>query len=152
MANYIQKQINQIPTSFLNEMTAAYRRWTEITIKTQKEFGTEIVKELEAAGISTGRHFSNRTLLNASILSELKKNPSCKRDFLTVLTICAAMDFDIKKTEYYLNFCGHSFKQGDSKHKAYSDVIIILQGYSLEARNEYLDSVNVPRLGSHQRL
>lgn len=96
------------------------------------------------------RIYCEKTGLNEMTYSRAKNNADSLPDFLTVISICAGLDLDIGVTTNLLGLAGHTFS-GSRDHQAYSFVITNYRGRSLAEKNEFLDSINVTRLGSKQR-
>ena len=94
--------------------------------------------------------FCEKTGLNEMTYSRAKNNADSLPDFMTVISICAGLDLDIGVTSNLLGLAGHTFSSSRD-HQAYSFVINNYRGRSLADKNEFLDSINVTRLGSKQR-
>ena len=94
--------------------------------------------------------FCNATGLNEMVYSRAKNNDKSRPDVRTVISICAGLDLDIGMTNQLLGLAGHTLSNS-REDQAYSFVITGYKGRSLNDRNEFLRSINVPELGSKQR-
>ena len=94
--------------------------------------------------------FCDATGLNEMVYSRAKNNDKSRPDVRTVISICAGLDLDIGMTNQLLGLAGHTLSNS-REDQAYCFVITGYRGRSLNDRNEFLRSVNVPELGSKQR-
>ena len=94
--------------------------------------------------------FCEKTQLNEMTYSRAKNNFNSNPDVRTVISICAGLDLDLPLTTELLGLAGHTLSN-TREHQAYGYVISVMKGRTIHERNQFLESVQVPLLGSKDR-
>jgi len=94
--------------------------------------------------------FADKTLLNEIAYSRAKNNYDSIPDIRTVMAICAGLDLDIALTNELLSLAGHTLSNS-REHQAYGFIITGYKGKSINERNEFLQTLELPPLGTKQR-
>jgi len=91
--------------------------------------------------------FCNMTLLDEYVFDRAMSNYRIQPGFHTLMSVCAGMDLDINTTEDVLGVIGARL-DNSKEGRAYDYIIRRMPGYSIHERNEFLNLLGIPPLGS----
>lgn len=94
--------------------------------------------------------FQEKTLLSANDYSRLSSDHKFKLPAYVAMAVGLGLSLDEFQKAIYLN--GLSLDDKERTHNAYSFVLSMLQGKSIDECNAFLEHVGVETLGTHSRM
>jgi hypothetical protein len=95
--------------------------------------------------------FTERTHLHENYYYHAKNNHASMPDVRTIIAICGGFDLDIGLTNELLALAGHTLSPTSTEHQAYSFIITGLSGETIDTRNTFLQSFDIPELGTKSK-
>lgn len=94
--------------------------------------------------------FIERTNLGPMDYTRVQK-PEHRFKMPALVAMGVGLGLDLQEMEEVLSLAGLSFKKGDHDQQAYKYLFSGMYGHSIDECNEFLEEVNVPTLGTHER-
>ena len=94
--------------------------------------------------------FQDRTLLSPMDYTRVQK-PNHIFKMPAYVAMAVGLGLSLQEFESVTKQAGLCFKVGDYTDDAYSFILSMMQGQSIDECNEFLEEINVPTLGTHSR-
>ena len=94
--------------------------------------------------------FQDRTLLSPMDYTRIQK-PDHIFKMPAYVAIAVGLDLSLQEFQGVIKQAGLCLKEGDKTDDAYSFILAVMQGQSIDECNDFLENVDVPILGTHSR-
>lgn len=94
--------------------------------------------------------FQEKTLLSAMDYTRIQ-NKDYKFKLPAYVAMAVGLNITLQEFQEILQQAGLNLKRGDIQHDAYAFLLTIMNGVSIDECNEFLESIGVETLGTHER-